>query len=356
VVNDSIPIHKAQLPSRELISNYLEKIDLSRIYSNFGPLNKEFEARIANHLGLDPSCVVSACNATLALEGAIETSPTSPKTLWEAPSWTFTASLSALVRTGRRVKFRDVDHEWFVSSSQAAKALMFVLPFGDSLRTDFSAQKLECVVIDAAASFDAVESVDLPIATPTSGVLSFHATKSLQAGEGGVFFTNDPDWAKRFRLWSSFGLNLERQSEVIGTNAKMSEYSAAVALASLDMWNLNKPRWHSQINRAKSLSNGVGLATNPAMFRSYIAPYWIVQLDSASESQRLESMMNAEAIETRHWWASGCHTMPAFRLIERDDLSNTEMVSNTTLGLPLSIDQDEKAWSRIQSVLAQFRS
>src|SRR5260221_12082929 len=66
-----VPIARPLLPSAEAIRPYLERIDKTRIYSNFGPLARELEARLAGHFGLSSDCAVSAANATLALTSAL---------------------------------------------------------------------------------------------------------------------------------------------------------------------------------------------------------------------------------------------------------------------------------------------
>ena len=351
---ERIPIHRPLLPRSDEFAKYLMRIEQSRVYSNFGPLVKELEIRVAAHLGIDSRSVVSVSNATLALEGAVETSPTQRDTSWEVPSWTFTASVSALLRSNRNIAFRDVNSEWIVDPSTAAIAVMHVLPFGDSFHMPIGASQLDCLVIDAAASFDAIKDIALPESIPTAGVISLHATKSLNAGEGGLFFTNDYEWASRFRAWTSFGFNDKRESVSLGSNTKMSELTAAVALAALDNWSRTRSMWQAQIIKAKELTSRIGMRTSPAMARLHVAPYWIVEAHSSLEILTLEALLTSEAIETRRWWSYGCHRMGAFSDIKRDSLGKTEELAVTTLGLPFSVDQDDDAWTRIENVLARF--
>src|SRR5262249_3810335 len=65
-------------------------------------------------------------------------------------------------------------------------------------------------------------------------IFSFHATKLLNAFEGGAVVTNDDELAGKIRLMKNFGFDDVDQVVYIGTNGKMSEASAAMGLTSLD--------------------------------------------------------------------------------------------------------------------------
>ena len=70
---------------------------------------------------------------------------------------------------------------------------------------------------------------------------SLHATKPFAVGEGGVLVGRRADWIDEARRISNFGTHM-RIAQQDGTNAKMSEYHGAVALAQLDRWQSIKQR------------------------------------------------------------------------------------------------------------------
>jgi hypothetical protein len=49
-----IPVAWPRLPDATAILPFLERIDAARIYSNFGPLVREFEAGLARHFNVEP--------------------------------------------------------------------------------------------------------------------------------------------------------------------------------------------------------------------------------------------------------------------------------------------------------------
>ena len=66
-------------------------------------------------------------------------------------------------------------------------------------------------------------------------LFSFHATKPLAVGEGGLLTTRDPATAARITELSNFGFDKDRVvSGEPGINAKLDEWHAATALAALD--------------------------------------------------------------------------------------------------------------------------
>jgi hypothetical protein len=74
-----IPILIPEVPDLNKISRYIKQIDESKIYSNFGPIEHELRRRLSELWKVPSDCIVSACNATLAIQGAIETSEKSKR-------------------------------------------------------------------------------------------------------------------------------------------------------------------------------------------------------------------------------------------------------------------------------------
>src|SRR4029079_7319139 len=65
---------------------------------------------------------------------------------------------------------------------------------------------------------------------------SLHATKVFGVGEGGLLLSGEPDVIQRAQQLSNFGIYGDAPVDDAFGNFKMSEYSAAVGLAFLDIW------------------------------------------------------------------------------------------------------------------------
>src|SRR5262249_12257967 len=117
-------------------------------------------------------------------------------------------------------------------------------PFGAPLEVDawqnFEERTGIAVVIDAAAGFDSAAPSRIPL------VVSLHATKILGAGEGGFISTADNRLLERARAACNFGFQGSRNAVLPASNAKMSEYHAAVGLAALAQW-VDTRRRHARI-------------------------------------------------------------------------------------------------------------
>lgn len=333
-----IPLLVPSVPKIEVITEYLKRIDESKHYSNFGPLETELRTRLAQVWQVPVKNIVSACNATLALQGAIETSVPNEHS-WKVPSWTFIATALAIQKAGREFSFVDVNPQtWRPNFSDEDENILDVLPFGDNLDLDRMRKKpITNLVIDAAASFSAL-SKPLPNSIHKYAiVISLHATKLLPAGEGAVMVTNCEDWASRFRSWTNFGFSNQRRPSLLGTNAKLSEYAAAVALGSIDEFDYIKERLFQIQEEARLVSSSIGLQTHPAMRKGLVSPYWILDFETSSQKQSALSSLTLDGIESRDWWERGCHNEELFGKTD-SNLPITNSLASTTLGIPMHLN------------------
>lgn len=353
-----IPVARPLLPDAGALSFYLKRIDASRIYSNFGPLARELEARLAAHFGLGAGCAVAAGNATVALAAALAVVKTRPAGLCLVPSWTFCASAHAILAAGLRPHFLDVEEEsWRLSPAAAERAagerenvaaMMPVAPFGAPVEPapwdELAARTGIPVVIDAAAAFATQQIGASPV------VISLHATKILGAGEGGVVLARDPALIAEVTRRLNFGFYGARSAAVAAFNGKMSEYAAAVGLAALDGWELTRSRWcELQARYEKALeAKGVG---RRSPVRRGIASTLVYRFRAGAGD--LAARLAAKGIGSLRWYSQGCHAEPAFLDFSRDPLPVTEALGGHCLGLPFYVDMDESSIDRVAEALAE---
>jgi dTDP-4-amino-4,6-dideoxygalactose transaminase len=206
------------------------------------------------------------------------------------------------------------------------------------------------VLIDAAAAFDTLHDARLP-----AGV-SLHATKVLGLGEGGFLATEDATLAAKVRQLTTFGFKGSRESLVSATNAKLSEYAAAVGLAALDGWPGDRLRF---MRTAQHLR--IALIGRPEVrFQDGWGSDWITSVCTVAlprgAALRVAEALRQDGIDTRQWWGDGCHTSCAFAECRREPLPFTEMLAGSTLGLPFSIDMEAHEIARIAAALDQALS
>jgi dTDP-4-amino-4,6-dideoxygalactose transaminase len=345
-----VPVLIPCMPSTDALVGYLKRIEERKQYSNFGPLNAEFIDRLSATSGIEVSGIATAANATLALQGLVSTSTEVPDKTWYSPAWTFTATASALLQARANLKFVDIDEEGNAVYPEDAQFLIEVWPFGLRSRTSPLAPGVQRVVVDAAAGFDSITDFFFIDQVPTAVVVSLHATKLLGAGEGAFIITNDVAWAQRFRSWTNFGMDEDRISKSLGTNAKLSEYSAAVALASLDSWTSTKSEYEIISKIAREISEKYDFIPFMSLSQNSITPYWILKFNTIAEKEVFTDIARELSIQLREWWAQGCHEMPAYENIPHDLLTNTRKVASTTIGLPFHTSLEGEDWNRIEEL------
>lgn len=323
---------RPHLPTAEQVRPWLEAMDASHTFSNFGPLVRELENQHAKRLRVDPERVVSVANATLGLMGAVARSAAAT---WVVPAFTFPASAHAVLAGKKDLEFRDINPDtWLLEPGDVpgSSGIMPVMPFGASIDLTLW-ENYQHVVIDAAASLGAtkIDLSDLPRGWVV--VFSLHATKVLPAGEGGLAVFGDIDSARDFRAWTNFGFAGTRLSCMPAINAKMSETTAAYGLASLQEWSVELRDWQAAHEQAQSINTAFGLRS-PVELTNGVHPYWIVQADSAEARDQIEEQMRSADIETRRWWPVPLQEMPAFNRW-RTDTPHARHAANTSVGLPM---------------------
>lgn len=358
---EPLAVARPRLPTADAILPYLERIDTARWYSNFGPLLGEMEDRLAARFGQDTR-VVTTVNATQALTLALQAMDLPQGTLCAVPAWTFIATAHAVAQAGLVPWFVDVDADTWMLDAEATRAALARAPgavsavipvaaFGhmpdlESWKTFQDATGVR-VLIDAAAAFDAANDADLPL------VVSLHATKVLGMGEGGFLATRDQALADRVRQQTTFGFDGSRDALRVATNAKLSEYSAAIGLAALDSWPGDRLRWFMT---AQTLRRAL-MPTPEVRFQAGWGERWttsvcVVDLPEGS-ADAVEAALHADGVATRRWWGQGCHLSPAFITAPCDDLPNTRRLANATLGLPFAIDLSPSDIARIADSLTR---
>lgn len=354
-----IPVARPRLPKAAAIYPYLQRIDEARVYSNFGPLVRELEGRLAQHFCLSPGSAVSAANGTLALSAALIASGAKPGSSCFLPAWTFCASAHAVLAAGLVPVFVDVDPSSWRLTPELAMAAMerhgkpgAVMPVAaDGLAIDvtiwdaFSDATGIAVVIDAAAAF----ANQRPGRSPT--MISLHATKIMGAGEGAVALSSDGEHIERIRRALNFGFLGTRIATSVATNGKMSEYTAAVGLAALDAWPNDLVEWRrlAEVYR-RALAEKTFVRPSDQGLASTL------QVRMSCEAAGLAERLRRDGIDTRLWYGGGVHRHPAFARYVSTSLPVTETLARHVIGLPFFIDMSESEVERVRGVVEQALS
>lgn len=327
---------------------YLARVDEARRYTNFGPLVTELEAAFAERHRMPDATrpsVVTLTNATLGLQLALQALRLPPDASVLVPAFTFPASVAAIVNSALTPVVCDVDAEsWLLTPDIARRAavskridaVMPVATFGSAQPCDLWDRFVEetgiPVLIDAAGAFG-----NQSAGRKTHVVLSLHATKALGAGEGGALLSFDVELAQQVRRLSNFGIDVDTSLiHRAGTNAKMSEYHAAVALAALASW----PRTAQQrIRLHQRYLNMLQSQCPPLRFqrRAEDGIYSIlsVLLPPGYSAADASALCSSRSIETRRWYWPLILEHPAFAHLDTSGpLDTVRVLGDHLIGLP----------------------
>ena len=233
---------RPNIPDRQAFLSRIEQMFDGNRFTNFGPLSEEFERRVA--AAMNVKHCIAMCNGTISMELATTALGLQGEVI--VPSFTFVATVHALWRQNLRPVFCDVDpvtHTLDPRCVEAAitpetSAILAVSLWGNyegerALRRIADAHGLP-LLYDSAHSFGCAREDGGREQLCDLESLSFHATKCIQAMEGGAIVTNDDALAEKLRLMVNFGFSGEDNVVHLGTNAKMNEAAAAMGLTSLD--------------------------------------------------------------------------------------------------------------------------
>lgn len=348
---ESVELMRPLLPEAKHITPYLERIDKARWYSNLGPLVQELQMRLGQYYGVDAQSIVTASSATAGLISVLRAMNLPKDSYCLVPSWTFVASPASALAAEMTPYFVDVDNETWAMDPNYVKsilktvkgvigAIIVVAPYGRQIDLaawdKFSAETSIPVVVDAAAGFDCFTGAKFG---KTPVVISLHATKIVGAGEAGFIISKDQALLRHVQEQTNFGF-YTRHISTPGINSKMSEYTAAVALAALDVWPERRERYKKLVARYIELFTSIAKKHKLVLGLDkdkYISTFSI-RLPYA-KADYVISQLQVRGVKARQWWDKGCHNQPAYAKYPRSgDLPVTNAIANSIVALPYYID------------------
>ncbi len=363
------------IPDAGALLPYLRRIDAARWYSNFGPLVCELESRLASSFAAanpEGVHVATVSNATAGLELALAALSLPAGAHVLLPALTFVATAAAVQRAGHVPVACDVDPEtWLLTPQIAARVVksrtievvMPVATFGVQVDAAawqrFSSESGIPVIIDAAAAFGNQQAL-----AGLTAVYSMHATKPLAAGEGGFVVSASRNLVEHVRRLSNFGIHLGDVASVpigvviqAGTNAKLSEYHAAVGLASLDRWEALAERRLNLANRYLErmceLTSGDAVQVQVGSETAVRSSLCVAFADDRSCS-RVRALMARRGIATRTWYCPLIPDHPAFSgSADGIDLKVARHLSGRLMGLPFYPAMADTQWQEVCEVVAE---
>jgi len=276
-----------------------------------------FEERFKAHLGVKYAIATSSCTGALHMGLAALGIGPGDEVILADTNWI--ASAAPITYLGAKPVFVDILSDTWCIDPQLAekaitsrtKAIIAVHLYGNLCEMDqlmIIGEKHNIPIIeDAAEAIGSVYHGKRAGSMGIFGVFSFHGTKTVTTGEGGMFVTNDDALYKTVLTLSNHGRAPGRTKQfwpdMVGFKYKMSNIEAAIGCAQME-------RIDELINRkreifkyyAQNLLQFSGVSMNPEKSDT-INGYWMPTAVFAEETgvtrEKLQNAFAAENIDAR---------------------------------------------------------
>ena len=340
-----VPLFDTETPLAALKPAILERMAevVERGSFVLGPEVAAFEREFADYLGVRH--VVGVANGTDAITIALRALDVRAGDEVIVPSFTFYASVEAIVTAGARPIFCDVDPATRnLTPETVAAALtprtraivavdLFGLPAPVAELREFGVPILEDAAQAAGASLGGRRAGALGDAA----TFSFYPSKNLGCfGDGGAIATDDDHVAGLARSLRFHGSADKQTFDHVGYNSRLDELQAAVLrvlLPSLDGFAAGR-RAAARAYEEAGLGEYVGL---PSVAEGAV-PAWHLYVVTHPAPDELAAALASQGVGGRGYYRVPVHRQPAMERWGRDTppLPGTEELAATNLALPMS--------------------
>lgn len=374
-----IPFNKPYITGKEI--DYISDVFRAGKLSGDGEFTKRCHQLITEKYGFRKVLLTTSC--TDALEACAILLNIQPGDEVIAPSYTFVSTVNAFVLRGAKIIF--ADSEASTGNIDATKIETLITPrtkaivpvhyAGVACDMDAIMRIAEkhnlFVVEDAAQAIDSYYKGKPLGSIGHLAAFSFHDTKNIISGEGGMLVVNDPQFEKRAEIIREKGTNRSAffRGEVdkygwvdAGSSFLPSEITAAVLLAQLEktdvIQNKRKQLWEQYYERLKPLAEKgfLQLPQIPDYATNNAHMFYIVLNDLDTRTKLIAHLKSAEIHAVFHYIS--LHKSAYYeKKHDGRELPVADKLTNTLLRLPmyyeLTTEQTELVCKSISGFFAK---
>lgn len=328
-----------------------------------------FEAAFAAHLGVTHAIATSSCTGALHMGMAALGIGPGDEVILADTNWI--ASVSPVCHLGARPVFVDIDPvSWCIDPAEVARAItprtraiLATHVYGnlcdmDAL-TEIAELKGITLIEDAAEAIGSRYKGRAAGSIGQFGTFSFHGTKTLTTGEGGMFVTNDSLLYETVLTLSNHGRARGQTKQfwpdILGFKYKMSNLQAAIGLAQTERIDelIARKRAILSVYRAR-LGQVPGLTLNPEPMGT-VNGAWMPTAVFAPETgftrEALQAAFAAENIDARvFFWPLS--SLPMFE--PRPENRHAWSIPGRAINLPSFHDMTEEDIERVCDVILRL--
>jgi perosamine synthetase len=284
-----------------------------------------FEDAFKTHLGVKHAIATSSCTGALHMGMAALGIGPGDEVIMADTNWVATAA--PIVHLGARPVFVDIlPDTWCIDPDLAeaaitprTKAIVAVHLYGNLCNMDrllAISRKHEIPIIeDAAEAIGSVWHGKRAGSMGRFGVFSFHGTKTITTGEGGMFVTDDDDLHRKVLTLSNHGRAAGQPKQfwpdMVGFKYKMSNLQAAVGCAQMERVDTLVARkreimaaYRDELSRHEALTLN---PEQPGVESGYWMPTLVFSEKSAIRREQVQAAFAKEGVDARvfFWPLSG---------------------------------------------------
>jgi len=330
-LNERIPVAGPSITQKEI--DYVTDAVRTAWYTQANKYHERFEKAFAEYLGVRYAIALPSCTSSIHL--SLLALGVGPGDEVIVPDATWIATAAPITYVGATPVFADIEEEtWCLSAksfeeciTDRTKAVIPVDLYGNMPDMDglLSIAKRNNIPIieDAAEAAGAEYKGKRAGSFGDTGVFSFHGSKTLTTGEGGMLVTDREDIQRRALFLRDHGRQPGDKSfwnTEIAYKYKMSGMQAALGLAQLDRIDELIARKREIFNWYKEKLAGVtGITLNPEPVTTRNS-YWMTTVVLAGEPgverDRILEAMTGKGIDCRPFFHP-LSSLPAYQQLDQ---------------------------------------
>lgn len=371
-----IPFNKPHFTGRE--AHHLSQAAVLGKLSGNGFYTRECQAFFEKRYHLQKTLLTTSCSD--ALEMAALVLGIGPGDEVIMPSYTFVSTANAFVLRGATIIFADsnpenpnIDADQLENLITSRTRAIVVVHYGgiacDMEKVMQIAGKYQLPVVEDAAQGIEATFNGRPLGSiGTLGTYSFHETKNVTSGEGGLLLINDPALVNRAEIIWEKGTNraafargeVEKYEWVEpGSSFLPNELTAAFLFGQLELLeDIQRKRmniWQDYFSRLSDLATAgfIGLPQVPA-YAAHNGHLFYLTTRSAEERDRLLTHLLKNEIHAVFHYLT-LHNSPYFRnQHDKRVLGNAERYASTLIRLPFFYSLQTSEIGYIYEVIQRF--
>jgi len=317
-----------------------------------GPAVKQFETEFRKFVNAKHAIAVN--NGTAALHMTLSATGVTSSDEVILPSFTFTATAEAVVLTGAKPVFVDIDPNTYnidprkIEDAISAETKVIIpvdlygLPADMKVIREIAEKHALMVVEDAAQAHGSAYMGEPPGCLADMACWSFYATKNMTTGEGGMITTNCDEHAERLRRIRMHGEKEGYKSIMLGHNYRMPEIEAALGCVQLRRLPkfLEKRRKNARLLTEKLGEVGrLELPKEPRDHKHSWYLYTVRLRDADAEMRdRVLDELKKCFVGATVYYRTPIHLMPYYRRFGEQRLPETERAAEQVFSLPVHPD------------------